>query len=58
MFLKLEVTFISLQEYHSASQMTWVAIFQRPINNIIKEENVQATFAYHDVVTVCGYNER
>ena len=31
-----------------------VAAFQRTIDNIIKEENLQASFAYLDNVTVCG----
>ena len=31
-----------------------VACFQRTINNILKAENVQDTFAYIDNVTVCG----
>merc|ERR1711911_569644 len=31
-----------------------VAVFQRTIDNIIKGENVPASFAYLDNVTVCG----
>lgn len=34
-----------------------VAAFQRSIDNIIRSENLQGTFAYVDNITICGTNQ-